>query len=362
VDKINILLVDNNPTKLLTYEAMLAELGENVITAKSGDEALEHLLKTEVAIVLSDVKMPDIDGFELANMIHSHRRHIDTAIILISAALVTDQDRLKGYERGAVDYVSVPIVPELLRARVKVFAELYRRRQESEKLHAEMRRLSGVMIELQDEERRRIARELHDSLGQQLTVAKIAVDGIKSPESTKQAQEAGELIDEALRQVRSISYLLHPPLLDEVGLEFALQWYLQGLSKRSRIETSLVLDPPAFPRLPPKCENALYRIIQEAVTNSFRHSGAHKISISLKNSNGKVWLAVRDNGKGISKEIAAFRRGSVGVGIEGMRQRITELGGELKLSNANPGTLVEVAIPIKVVEPDRFGGHPIGCA
>ncbi len=340
MDKINILLVDNNPAKLLTYEAMLAELDENIIKANSGDEALQQLLKTEVAIVLSDVRMPDMDGFELADMIRNHPRHKDTAIILISAAFVTDEDRLKGYERGAMDYVSVPIIPELLRAKVRVFAELYRRRQESEKLYAEMRRLSACMIELQDDERRRIARELHDSLGQQLTLAKLAADLAK-------AKDVSELIDEAIRQVRSLSHLLHPPLLDEIGLIPALQWFLEGLSRRSGIVAALDLQPREFPRFTPELEIAVFRVLQEAVTNAFRHSGCHNICTVLRHADGIISLAVRDDGKGIREETAALAPGSFGVGIGGMRQRLVELGGELRIKNANPGTLVEAVIPAK---------------
>src|ERR1700748_3345479 len=116
-DKVNILMVDDQPGKLLSYEAILADLGENLIKATSGREALEHLLKTDVAVVLMDVSMPELDGFELADMIREHPRFRHTAIIFVSAVHLTDLDRLKGYQRGAVDYLSVPVVPELLRAK-----------------------------------------------------------------------------------------------------------------------------------------------------------------------------------------------------------------------------------------------------
>src|SRR6059058_3350719 len=128
-EKVNILMVDDQPSKLLTYEVMLAELGENLVKANSGREALEKLLKTDVAVVLMDVSMPEIDGFELAEIIRQHPRFQKTAIIFISAVHLTDLDRLKGYQHGAVDYLSVPIVPEVLRAKVRVFAELHRKKQ-----------------------------------------------------------------------------------------------------------------------------------------------------------------------------------------------------------------------------------------
>src|SRR6202171_1909892 len=149
-EKANILMVDDQPAKLLSYEAILGELGENLIKAASGKEALEILLKTNVAVVLMDVSMPELDGFELAEMIRQHPRFQNTAIIFISAVHLTDMDRLRGYERGAVDYLSVPVVPELLRAKVSVFAELHRNAQQLELLNTELRGLSGKLLSTQD--------------------------------------------------------------------------------------------------------------------------------------------------------------------------------------------------------------------
>src|ERR1700692_4458281 len=150
-EKVNILMVDDQPAKLLSYEVMLGGLGENLIKANSAKEALEYLLKTDVAVVLMDVSMPELDGFELADMIRQHPRFQETAIIFISAVHLTDFDRLKGYERGAVDYISVPVHPELLRAKVSVFAELHRRAKQLEILNEDLRKLSTSMIAAQDE-------------------------------------------------------------------------------------------------------------------------------------------------------------------------------------------------------------------
>src|SRR5437763_2384420 len=137
-ESVNILMVDDQPGKLLSYEAILGSLGENLIKANSGREALEHLLKTDVAVVLMDVSMPDMDGFQLAEMIREHPRFRKTAIIFISGVHLTDTDRLKGYERGAVDYIAVPIIPDLLRAKVSVFSELHRKNRQLEKLNREL--------------------------------------------------------------------------------------------------------------------------------------------------------------------------------------------------------------------------------
>src|SRR5579862_5904963 len=255
-EKVNILMVDDQPAKLLSYEVILEELGENLIKANSGREALEYLLKNDIAVVLMDVSMPELDGFELADMIRQHPRFQRTAIIFISGVHLTDLDRLKGYERGAVDYISVPVNPELLRAKVSVFADLHRKSQQLETLNIELRRLSTRVIAAQDEERRRIARELHDGLGQDLVAAKMILERINQQPSAAQPMgqadsEACAILDHAIQQVRNISYLLHPPMLDEIGLQSALQWYLEGLTKRSKITISLEIQPQEFPRLAP---------------------------------------------------------------------------------------------------------------
>ncbi len=524
-DKVNILLVDDQPAKLLSYEVMLEELAENLIKATSAKEALEKLLRTEVAIVLMDVNMPEIDGFELASMIRQHPRFQRTAIILISAVNLTDLDRLKGYERGAVDYISVPVIPELLRAKVKVFAELHRKTRQLETLNrelekrveertqelakraevleqlnlmlahknqeldaiihtapdiifsrhpngsrdyisdrfydytgapagtahgmdwmeyvhpddkekatvewtrcvesganyeaeyrlrsreslyrwfraravpirnergeiirwygtcsdihdsklleqsiresaiklekmvdertAELRELSVRLMTMQDQEHRRIARELHDGLGQELAVAKIVLDSALQQEPTapiKRAYtEAITIIDRAIQQVRSMSHLLHPPLLDEVGLLSAISWYVDGLSERSGIETSLHVEPQDFPRLSPDLETAIFRIVQEALTNVFRHAGANHVWITLAQRGVQTVITVRDDGRGIGQKIAELQPESLGVGIRGIKQRAKEFGGELRVSNANPGTVVEVVIPSPIVYPD----------
>ena len=137
-DPVNILLVDDQPAKLLSYEVILSQLGENLIKTNSAHDALEQLLKHDVAVVLIDVLMPELDGFELAAMIREHPRFQQTALIFVSAIHLSDLDRLRGYEAGGVDYVPVPVVPEVLRAKVRVFAELYRKTRALERLNADL--------------------------------------------------------------------------------------------------------------------------------------------------------------------------------------------------------------------------------
>jgi PAS domain S-box-containing protein len=165
-EKVNILLVDDQPGKLLTYEAILSGLGENLLKATSGREALEHLLKSEIAVILVDVCMPDLDGFQLAAMIREHPRYQKISMIFISAIHLSELDRLRGYEMGAVDYLPVPVVPELLRAKVRVFSDLYRKTRDLENLNAELeKRVAERTAELeastsqllQSEQRRSLA-------------------------------------------------------------------------------------------------------------------------------------------------------------------------------------------------------------
>lgn len=248
-----------------------------------------------------------------------------------------------------MDYISVPIIPELLRAKVKVFAELYRKSRQLEILNRDMRDLSNRMIRLQDEERRRLARDLHDGLGQELSVAKMTVDAIAAATELSQAKskatESGDLIEGSIRRIRSMSHLLHPPLLDEVGLNSALRFYVDELTKRSGIQTTLDIKPRDFPRFPTELEIAIFRVVQEALTNVLRHSGARNARVSLLFQDEHVVVQVHDDGKGITEKDILLRSLSTELGIRRMKQRIQELGGALLLRNTSPGTVVEAIIP-----------------
>jgi signal transduction histidine kinase len=353
---VNILMVDDQPAKLLSYEVMLEELGENLLKATSGREALEMLLKTDVAVVLMDVSMPELDGFQLAEMIREHPRFQKIAIIFISAVHLTDLDRLKGYQRGAVDYISVPVIPDLLRAKVSVFAELHRTARQLEVLNQELRRLSHSLMTAQDEERRRISRELHDGLGQDLTAVKMMLGGLVQPNQLKDSTENKtiaevlSMMDSAIEQVRTMSHLLHPPLLDEMGLLSALRWYTEGFAKRSGVETVLDL-PKNFPRLEPEIEMAIFKIVQESLTNVFRHAEAKRATVQLEERDGCALVSIEDNGRGIGSGAEELHPNSYGIGVIGIKQRAAEYDGQVTLRNTGSGTRVEVKIPLPVPPP-----------
>jgi signal transduction histidine kinase len=347
-------MVDDQPGKLVTYEAILNELGENLIKARSGKEALDHLLRTDIAIVLMDVSMPELDGFELADMIRQHPRFQKIAIIFISAVHLTDLDRLNAYQRGAVDYISVPVVPELLRAKVRVFADLHRKTHQLETLNRDLRSLSARLLAMQDEERRRIARDLHDSIGP-LIAALSMNNGLLAqqtkklgPEVADVLQQNNQLVEQLSKETRTISHLLHPPLLDEIGLLPAIKMFAEGFAERSSVKVSVELSP-VIGRLPPNVEISVFRIVQECLTNVYRHSGSKTAYIKIAPSQEKLLtVQVCDEGKGMPRTngVPASPGSNHGVGLSGMRERLRELGGTLEIQSSENGTTVIAAVPV----------------
>jgi PAS domain S-box-containing protein len=204
----------------------------------------------------------------------------------------------------------------------------------------ELQKLSSRVLHIQDEERRRIARDLHDDLGQQLAGLKMMLDRNRN-------QEASDVADLAIATVRNLSYLLHPPLLDESGLRAALHWFVDGLVKRSNMDIALIVRPQVFPRLASDIETTIFRVVQESLTNVFRHADTTTARVEIDQQSEWIVVRVRDYGKGVPFE-ASERSSSpnVGVGIAGMRERVRQFGGELRVSRAEPGTLVEAKIPV----------------
>ncbi len=223
-------------------------------------------------------------------------------------------------------------------------AELHGREQ----AEASLRSLSVRLLELQDQERRRFSRELHDSLGQYLVGAKMNLTMLaNSVPANALILECLKLLDQAMTETRTISHLLHPPLLDEAGFASAARWYVEGFAKRSGIQTSLDM-PEELGRLSSSLELALFRVLQESLTNVHRHSTSRKAEVSVKASNGQVVLQVRDYGKGISPDILDLfrhKRAHGGVGLAGMRERINELGGRLEMDSDSYGTRVVATLP-----------------
>jgi signal transduction histidine kinase len=238
---------------------------------------------------------------------------------------------------------------ELSEALSKLESEIEVRRQAEEQL----RLLSVRLMTLQDEERRHIARDLHDTAGQTLAALKLGIASIGRVGNGlsglfRIVDDLNALADDALREIRTTSYLLHPPLLDESGFASAARWFVEGFAKRSNIQLQLEIVEPAE-RMARNCELALFRVLQESLTNVHRHSRASVAAVMFTITDSQVQLVVHDNGRGIEEDsLQRFRetKGGVGVGIAGMRERIRELGGTLDICSGRFGTTVNVAVPV----------------
>jgi len=220
-----------------------------------------------------------------------------------------------------------------------------------QKTEEKLRELSLSVLRIQDDERRRVARDLHDTVGQTLTALKFTLSALEDavvqfPQTSDFFAELNRLADQALQEIRSTSYLLHPPLLDEAGFAAAAAWYIDGFNKRSPIQVKLQL--PEGIRLPGSVEIVLFRVLQESLTNITKHAGSATVDVFLQLDKNVISLSVRDYGKGISAERLAKMNGSgsdVGVGIAGMRERLKELGGRLEIESDSTGTLLKASIP-----------------
>ncbi len=367
-EKVNILMVDDQPAKLLSYEVILDELGENLIKAGSGREALEYILKTDVAVVLMDVSMPEIDGFELAEIIRQHPRFQQTAIIFISAVHLTDVDRLKGYKHGAVDYIAVPIIPELLRAKVRVFAELHRKTRQLEQLNRELeQRVAERTEELQMRaealqrlntqlaERNReldtftyiTSHDLQEPLRMVMTYVQLFANRYKSHLDA----EAEQFIHFAVEGVKRMQALLQDLLaytrvggqqavLSRVDSAQVLRLTLENLRARIADARATITSDP----LPPVLADAsqLGLVFQNLVSNAlkFRASASPCIHISVDQEQTRYRFAIRDNGIGIAPQYA---------------EQIFQVFQRLHTHQKYPGTGMGLAICKKIIE--QHGGR-----
>ena len=230
-------------------------------------------------------------------------------------------------------------------------AELWRRNEELHEQSRQMRDLSRRLLETQDQERRHIARELHDSAGQ--TLAAIAMNLAQlvrkteksAPDAAVQAAETEQLVRQLSQEIRTTSYLLHPPLLDEAGLVPALSCYIDGLQTRSELDIALS-TPKDFGRLPEALELVIFRVVQECLTNVYRHSGSKSAAVRIDTQPEGVFVEIEDRGKGMSPELLTkIQTDGAGVGLRGIRERVRHLNGELTIESSAAGTKVRATLP-----------------
>jgi signal transduction histidine kinase len=322
--------------------------------------ALEPLLNQEITFLRTSAAMKDKGGSaELLQEFSNNGKNISQQIFLHLSALRQEEQRLLGLRTIISDktYATQKLVLSISFVVVLLFAVLnfrelmaqLRQRQNAEQV---VRRLSGRLLQAQDEERRKIARDLHDGIGQIFAALKMELNQLARSDSRSQQDAAilsssVALVDEGLKQSRTISYLLHPPMLDEVGFAAAAKWLVHGFSQRSKIAVSLEI--PEDLKLPKELELTLFRVLQESLTNVHRHSGSSKADVVVASSAHRVTMTVADYGKGIpTATVEDFRssKSPSGVGLAGMRARVADMDGRLDVQSAGQGTLVRVTIPV----------------
>ncbi len=360
-----ILIVDDDPNSLVALRELLEGPGQSVILAESGEDALRHVLKQDFAVILLDVRMPGMDGFETARLIRERKRSRHTPIIFMTGALEDVHSQFRGYEAGAVDYITKPLVPQVLKSKIAVFLELYKinadlRREIAVRTRAEehlrsseenLRSLAAHLQSVREEEGTRIAREIHDDLGQALTGLKMDLAWVakrlradQKPLAEK-AASMGRLIDDTVQMVRQIASRLRPAILDERGLTAAIWWQARDFRKRVGIRCEVSL-PAEAPPIDAERSLAAFRVFQELLTNVARHANATRTDVALRVESGMLVLLVEDNGKGIDEAAAASPKS---LGFMGMRERILPFGGKIEIAGTrDAGTRVRVTIPLGV--------------
>src|SRR5205814_627807 len=342
-----ILLVDDEPKSLFALQELLSTLGQNLMVAQSGEEALRLALKNDFAVILLDVRMPGIDGFETARLIRSRERSRLTPIIFLTAAADEMSSMFRGYEVGAVDYLQKPVVPEILKSKVAVFVELHAKSERLRESEEKLRRLAAHLISVREEERAHIAREIHDELGQVLTGLKMEVGWLakrlKDKDLIDKTDSMGKLIDSTVQTVRKIATGLRPEMLDDMGLIAAVGWQAKEFQKRTGIRCRVKLPPEV--KFDIDISTTMFRIFQEILTNVARHSRATRVDIELIVSDERFGLEVTDNGVGIAD---SDLNGKKSLGLLGMHERALLFGGEVRVTGTpGHGTRVSVSIPVK---------------
>jgi signal transduction histidine kinase len=345
--KAKILLVDDEPKSLFALQELLSTLGQNLMVAQSGEEALRLALRNDFAVILLDVRMPGIDGFETARLIRARERSKSTPIIFLTAAADEMTSMFRGYEVGAVDYLMKPVIPDVLKSKVAVFVELFRKNERLRESEDKLRRLAAHLISIREEERAHIAREIHDELGQVLTGLKMEVTWLarrlKEKPLVEKTDSMCALIDSSVQTVRKIATGLRPEMLDDMGLVAAVAWQVKEFQKRTGIRCRASLPPEI--KLDIDVSTTMFRIFQEILTNVARHSRATRVDIELEVGASEVALEVVDNGIGIQENELNARKS---LGLLGMQERALLFGGDVSITgSAGHGTRVSVTIPLR---------------
>jgi signal transduction histidine kinase len=384
-----VLAVDDNDAVRYSLVRFLREGGYKVLEARNGNEALA-LAGQEPDLITLDINLPDISGFEICRRLKADPATAQIPVLHISASFDKTEDRVRGLEGGADAYLTEPVDREELLATVRALFRLRNAEKEArryateaerakealkkineeladrvkqrtcelERRNSEIQDLSRRLLRAQDDERRRISRELHDSTGQLLVSLKLTLAALRNTSQKPEQRDgltasAADMVDEITRQLRTMSYLLHPPLLDEAGLAPALRWYIDGFCKRSEIDVHLAM-PEDMQRLPRDMELTIFRVVQESLTNVHRHSHSRTAEVALTADAEHVRVKVLDRGAGLvtsrDKELTGANTVPHGIGIRGMKERVQQFGGELLVTSNSSGTSVQATLPTSAVQ------------
>ena len=359
-EKISILVVDDDRQKLLTLETVLEELGQNVVCVTSGRDALRLLLSQSFAVILLDINMPGMDGFETASLIRQRRDCETTPIIFITAY----SDELfveRGYSLGAVDYILAPIVPEVLRSKVSVFVELFRQteqiRRQAQRLEQRTSQLSALANQLTDaehRERRRLAHILHDHLQQLLVAAKMRITAAapmaENLEVKAELENVHALLDQSIATSRSLTVELSPPVLHDGGLKKAIDW----LARRFEKDHGLLVHVEASDNCPPLPEHLLsflYQAVRELLFNIVKHAQVREAWLRLITEEDRLRIVVEDQGVGFhdNNSKAKPKQAVEHFGLFSIRERLLFLNGTFNVEAVEGrGTRITLIVPVEM--------------
>jgi signal transduction histidine kinase len=341
-----ILIVDDEPTARETVVAMLEGEEYDLQLAKDGMQALEMLEHVQPDLILLDVMLPGMDGYDVCRRIRATPRLAEVPVIMLTA--LDDRDSLlRGIESGADDFLTKPVDGRELQARARTITRLNRYRTLMEQ-RENIRQMAGRVVAAQEEERQRISRELHDDLGQALTTHLLALRNLQEDLTIPVEQMFARLQSlydqsyEVFVKIRRLARDLRPPVLDALGLRVAMQTYCTEFTRRTHLPVMFEADA-SLPELPDAYNITLYRTLQEALTNVVRHAQASQVWVELSVDDDQLSLTVQDNGIGMDEQTARAN----GIGLAGLRERITITGGALNISSTpKRGTVLSAQFPL----------------
>ena len=340
-----VLIVDDSPSARETLLAALDGHGYQLVTAENGSEALQLANQIRPDVILLDVMMPGMDGFEVCQRIRSMPALAEVPVVLLTA-LDDHASLLRGLEAGADDFFSKPIERKELLVRVRTITRLNRYRTLAEQ-REKLSEMAERLVSAQEEERLRISRELHDDLGQALTTHLLAIRNLQGDLSIpvvtmfESLENLYQQSYEIFVKIRRLAHDLRPPVLDTLGLKLSLETYCREFTARTHLPITLEIDP-ALPDFIDVYNVILYRVLQEALTNIAKHAQASRVWVELNVEDSTINLVVQDNGRGLQPTE------NKGIGITGMQERLSLVGGKLLLhSPSEGGTILSASLPMK---------------